>query len=258
MLFGINTALAARIASGQVDEASLYADARQYRLARPARTRPGVLHCPICGTSASRFLRFGFAGRRNARCPCCGSLERHRFLWLYLAAIGAAVPGARVLHTAAEPFLEQRLRPRIGRGYLTVDRYDPNADLAADLADLPMPSGAFDVVLSCHVLEHMADDRPALAELGRVLRPGGTLILMVPMTGDGETRQAPPAMGPFQRLMDFGHPFHHRLYGFDLLERLDALGIDGRVIASKRWLSPHRRRRFRINKTWLIHGTKRR
>jgi 2-polyprenyl-3-methyl-5-hydroxy-6-metoxy-1,4-benzoquinol methylase len=41
---------------------------------------------------------------------------------------------------------------------------------------LPFANGAFDAVLNCGVLEHVEDERAALAELHRVLRPGGRLF----------------------------------------------------------------------------------
>jgi 2-polyprenyl-3-methyl-5-hydroxy-6-metoxy-1,4-benzoquinol methylase len=41
---------------------------------------------------------------------------------------------------------------------------------------LPFRDGAFDAVLNCGVLEHVDDERAALAELRRVLRPGGRLF----------------------------------------------------------------------------------
>jgi ubiquinone/menaquinone biosynthesis C-methylase UbiE len=41
---------------------------------------------------------------------------------------------------------------------------------------LPFPARDFDAVLNCGVLEHVADQRAALAELVRVLRPGGWLF----------------------------------------------------------------------------------
>ncbi|HEV7759908.1 MAG TPA: glycosyltransferase [Acidimicrobiales bacterium] len=50
----------------------------------------------------------------------------------------------------------------------------------ADLLDLPVPGGAFDAVLCSEVLEHLDDDRVALVELRRVLRPGGRLVVTVP------------------------------------------------------------------------------
>src|SRR6202021_2633687 len=49
-----------------------------------------------------------------------------------------------------------------------------------DALRLPFPSGSFDRVIAAEVLEHIPDDRRALAELARVLRPGGTIAVTVP------------------------------------------------------------------------------
>ena len=45
---------------------------------------------------------------------------------------------------------------------------------------LPFADGAFDRVIAAEVLEHVPDDAAAMAELARVLRPGGTLAVTVP------------------------------------------------------------------------------
>ena len=47
----------------------------------------------------------------------------------------------------------------------------------ADLRDIPMPGGRFDLVVSGLALAHLEDLRPAVAELTRVLRPGGRLVI---------------------------------------------------------------------------------
>jgi SAM-dependent methyltransferase len=49
--------------------------------------------------------------------------------------------------------------------------------------DLPFLDNTFDLVLSHEVLEHVRDDRQALAEIVRTLRPGGRLVLFVPHRG---------------------------------------------------------------------------
>jgi SAM-dependent methyltransferase len=56
----------------------------------------------------------------------------------------------------------------------------PWALAAADILALPFPEGAFDLVICCEVLEHVADHERAAAELARVLKPGKTLVVSVP------------------------------------------------------------------------------
>lgn len=53
----------------------------------------------------------------------------------------------------------------------------------ADVTDYPMGDDTFDIILFNHVLEHIPDDGKALAEVRRILKPGGVLILGVPNEG---------------------------------------------------------------------------
>ncbi len=52
--------------------------------------------------------------------------------------------------------------------------------MVGDALRLPFAPEAFDRVIAAEVLEHIPDDRGAMAELARVLRPGGTLAVTVP------------------------------------------------------------------------------
>ena len=49
-----------------------------------------------------------------------------------------------------------------------------------DALDLPFADGAFDCVIASEILEHVPEDGRAIAELVRVLKPGGTLAVTVP------------------------------------------------------------------------------
>lgn len=51
--------------------------------------------------------------------------------------------------------------------------------VTGDLARLPFANDSFDGVTCGYVLEHLADPRPGLAELSRVMRPGGRMLLLV-------------------------------------------------------------------------------
>lgn len=53
--------------------------------------------------------------------------------------------------------------------------------VAGSLTHLPLLRASVDLVLCSEVLEHIPDDRAAVAEMARVLRPGGWLLISVPM-----------------------------------------------------------------------------
>lgn len=48
---------------------------------------------------------------------------------------------------------------------------------------LPLPSGTFDLILSHEVIEHVQDDRAAVREMVRVLKPGGRAVIFCPNRG---------------------------------------------------------------------------
>jgi SAM-dependent methyltransferase len=69
----------------------------------------------------------------------------------------------------------------IGSGLEKAHRLVPSAALLrADACDLPLGDGAVDAVVSANLLEHVPDDRRALREFARILRPGAQAAIAVP------------------------------------------------------------------------------
>ena len=177
---------------------------------------PGGAHrCPLCGHQGHFAPVFAQTGRRrHAKCPRCGALERHR---LQVPALRDLTPlldsGARrVLHVAPE----RVLRPALSAWaleYTTADTALDGVDLQIDLRSMPtVADGSFDLIWASHVLEHIDRDHDAIAEIHRVLAPGGCAVLPVPIVADHTVEY--PAPSPYEE-------FHVRAPGPDYFERYE-------------------------------------
>jgi SAM-dependent methyltransferase len=155
-------------------------------------------------------------------CPRCRSHPRHRAIALLLAR--GDLSGRRVLHFAPEPLFDPVFALLPGVERITADLYAP-ADLRLDITDMDLPDGSFDLVLCSHVLEHVPDDRAAISELHRVLRPSGIALVLTPYRPDRPTYEDPTITTPLDRMVAFGQQDHVRIYGTDLPERLREPGF---------------------------------
>ena len=106
-------------------------------------------------------------------------------LWLYLKnETEFFSKKLKVLHFAPEQAFYKRFRNLSNLDYTTTDLNSPLADVKADICDLPFKNESFDFILCNHVLEHIPDDKKAMQELYRILKPGGTAILQIPQELD--------------------------------------------------------------------------
>ena len=85
----------------------------------------------------------------------------------------------RMLYFAAEYSMMLWMK-RNEIAFTTADLYNP-ADLKLDIQNTGLADASYDVIICNHVLEHVDDFRKALAELYRILAPGGLLLCSFPM-----------------------------------------------------------------------------
>ena len=119
------------------------------------------------------FDRLGLRAGERVLDMGCGA-GRHAFeMYRRGADVVALDQDADELATVAEWFAAMRDEGSVPAG--------AEADVKqGDALDLPYPDGEFDRIVAAEVLEHIPDDDTAIAELARVLRPGGTLAVTVP------------------------------------------------------------------------------
>lgn len=190
--------------------------------------------CPCCHwrlrafTAKRGFLR----STADGYCPRCNAKARHRRDWIYLRGrTNLFSEPAKLLEVGPRWAFARRFQRMPGIEYVGLDlvRRGPEVTVTGDVTALPMPSGSFDAVICIHVLEHVDDDRRALAELYRVLKPGGWAIITVPIRLDRLTYEDPAITAPEERARAFGERGHVRLYGGDFVDRLSSAGFEARL-----------------------------
>ncbi len=168
--------------------------------------RGDTYECNVCGFTMSKFI---VLNNGNKLCPKCGSLPRTRQLW---QLIEPEVTGKDILHFSPSKSMSDSIASRNPKSYVTTDYEDEfEADKRHDIQAIDEPDNSFNIILCYHVLEHIPDDRKAMSELYRVLKPGGICYIQTPFK-DGEIYEDSSITTPEGRLEHFGQDDHLRIY----------------------------------------------
>ncbi|WP_051205630.1 class I SAM-dependent methyltransferase [Butyrivibrio sp. FC2001] len=195
--------------------------------------------CPICGSLISEYLPgqiceselfknlhiIGAGYRKNMTCPACGSMDRARWLYYVLATqTDIFEEGKTILHFAPEAQIREKLQ-NIQNQYIPADINPSNGIIKADIKNIPFKDEIFDYVIANHVLEHIDDLKLAMAELKRVMKRSGKLILSFPICRDMDTIEEDKPLSKDERKRLFGQEDHVRLFGNDFKEQIEKHGV---------------------------------
>lgn len=209
-------------------------------------------YCAVCGRHSSRGQVWRLAAglvdswqidacwkrlierREGLACSVCGSVARYRYLArIIMQETGAPglPPGSFSDYTSSAHF--KQLRVAEVNGCSALHAYlDRNPELAyseygsadpaipsEDLTRLSYRDSQFDLVLTSDTLEHVPDPGRAVAEIERVLKPGGRHIFTVPVIWDGrKTRQRAVLDG--KRIVHLYPPSYHGVWAARNPDRL--------------------------------------
>jgi hypothetical protein len=142
---------------------------------------PKRVRCNICGWEGNHFLTYvpspPFIVRLKS-CPRCQSLERHRGMIGVVQDL-LSQRGNRttdILEVAPNPSVSNWLRKQPNVNYLSIDLQSQFAMKHMDVQNLQLDDNSYDIIICYHVLDYVQDDRKAVREFFRVLRPGGVFI----------------------------------------------------------------------------------
>ncbi len=162
----------------------------------------------------------------NYFCRKCHCFDRERLIVDFLKRIGLPYmkPNKKILQFAPSLALEQWIIKNCPNAeYLSTDLYMENVSFKADIQNLNMlENESIDFWICSHVLEHVQDDKAALRELNRILKPGGVGLFLVPVSLDMDYIDEEWGLPESENWRRFGQGDHLRRYGKSaLIERLN-------------------------------------
>lgn len=195
----------------------------------------GTRHqCPICRWPARSFRPLSVNPDFPERCSRCGSLARHRLLWLFFQRRTALFKAQlKVLHFSPEACFIDKLANLGNLDYTTADIEGGYTSWmeTLDVTDIDKPDATYDAVICLHVLQAVDEDRKAMRELFRVLKPGGWAILNSRLDTEAEFTRPHPDLPPSEvRAQSPNKDFAFRIYGRDFADRLREAGFEVEVV----------------------------
>ena len=223
--------------------------------------------CNICNGHFRKLLPIGInnnatknivgGGYRFALCPRCHSTDRERLIYWYIVHkinILHSQKTVKLLHIAPERNLQKVFKANNKIKYVNGDLNPLIAEKVIDITDINFENNYFDFIICNHVLEHVKDDKKAIRELFRVLKPGGEAILQVPISKyNKKTFEDFLIITPEGRKKRFGQKNHVRIYGKDYKERLKSVGFKLELYDIKKDMNIKNIRKYGLNEEEILY-----
>ena len=223
--------------------------------------------CNICNGNFHKLLPIGIdntpskniigAGYRYTVCPKCNSTDRERLLYWYIINkknIFYSQKTINLLHIAPEKNLHRMFKVSNKINYFSGDLNPLVADIKIDITNIKFENNFFDFIICNHVLEHVKDDKKAMRELFRVLKPDGEAILQVPISKyNQETFEDFSITSPVEREKYFGQKDHVRIYGKNYKEKLENVAFKVYLFDIKTFLSIKKIKKYGLNKDEILY-----
>lgn len=192
--------------------------------------------CPVCNNEVTGFLPFvGFEKYQKYQykhsifaletfnflhywCPKCKANDRDRLYALYLNKVFADLDKNKkynFIEFAPETkSLAKFIKGHSFLNYRSADLYLEGVDDKVDIQDMNIYADEYaDFFICSHILEHVDDDKKAMREFYRILKPSGWGVLMVPIQLNIDVIDEDPAIvDPGERWKHFGQDHHVRVY----------------------------------------------
>ncbi|MGR7811993.1 class I SAM-dependent methyltransferase [Lacinutrix undariae] len=188
-----------------------------------------VVLCENCNWKGRQFY--------NGKCPKCKSLARTRLIPFSLAYFKLVKREQKVLHVAPNLSEYNSVVSKL-KNVKQYDRLDirpiTHINIVADLKATGLKENTYDLSVIWHVFEHIVEDTKAIYEVYRLLKPGGKLLMSVPIypVNSPKTFEDDTILyKDYEKI--HGHDDHCRSCGLDYYKRFEAVGFTTETLEVK-------------------------
>ena len=176
--------------------------------------------CNICGY----YGEFGDYLGNKELCPKCNSVQRHRnYLNVLMEEVGDGGVCLGITTWRYREILEV-----FGYETVIIDLIKKPKGIIMDATAMEFGDNTFNLVLAEAVLEHIIDDKKAMREIYRVMKPQSKCIIYVPFLFMKETDETPyeyTIEWKGKKITDI----HQRNYGYSMIKELRDIGFRVRI-----------------------------
>lgn len=200
-------------------------------------------YLPLPDHYKRNFLKYGFPHTQKGAfetidtnqffCPDCYSMDRERLYAWYLKKYVPLTINQSLLDLAPSKSLSKWLKKNYHCNYITADLFMDDVDIKTDIEKMVVfENESFDFVICSHVMEHVNSDVKAMNEIFRVLKKGGSAIIMTPVLRNFDgIDEDPSCIDIAERWRRFGQDDHVRLYSQKIfIGRLKSSGFKVMII----------------------------
>jgi len=203
--------------------------------------------CSVCDNRIDRYLplpdfyfkqalKYGYSiekcvpetgNRIEYSCPVCGAADRERLYAMYLKELFTnAIPDDKFIFLDIAPAkpLQKFINENFTVDYRSLDFLMEDVTYNDNLMNIAsIKSNTINYVLCSHVLEHVDNDRKALSEIYRIMKPGASGIVMVPLDLTMQETEEDINATEAEKWKRFGQNDHVRKYSkSDFLQKLES------------------------------------
>ena len=189
-----------------------------------------TVHCEICNWHGTQFFK--------GKCPKCRSLPRTRLIPFSLHYFELIKTDLSILHIAPNineyNYVRSTFEGLTRYDRLNIKKVFSHINLVQDLTQTTISDNTYDLVLIWHVFEHINQDHKAIAEIHRILKPNGNLLVSVPIYPANNPTTYEDFSIPYEAYEKVhGHNDHCRSCGLDYYKRFESVGFKSSTLSVK-------------------------